>query len=142
VNFLPANQFNSSLYLNLNCGVGNLTNSCQPALDLFNIAGHGQSSDPTVYNMWFVATTDGGATYGRAAVPGNGVVISDDVITDNRYDTLAHEIGHDFGFDHTPVGTADYANFLMSVGRSIPQSAADVFPAGTVDKISGSAPAV
>jgi hypothetical protein len=142
VNFLPSTQLNNTGFQNVECP----TSPCTELVSLATGAGHGQNADPSVYNMWFVDQVNSGGAWGVGAFPGNGVAISDDIIAANRFDTLAHELAHNFGFD--PSATSGHVSdqtALMADGtnRIIPATATDVNPNGLqLDKINGDAPAV
>jgi hypothetical protein len=177
--FLAPNTFSDSggtTFNNIVCG-GGFTDSCPEAVSLITGAGHGQFvapnlpsitpidpndnliDDTPVFNMWFVEDIDD--SWGRAATPGNGVIIdANGIIAADRFDTLAHEISHNFGFIHPtddsvpPVATlplTEYQKSLMAIDlncstgfcRTIPQTTADVAPNGQdLSFIEGDAPAV
>lgn len=102
---------------------------------LTNGALNGQSSNSKTLNMWFVSNLfpdPTNITFGNAYLGGNGVVInSPAIINNNRIDTIAHEIGHNLGLDHTTYG-AGGANNLMTAGtnRTVPSSIFDINPSG------------
>ncbi len=95
--------------------------------------GHGQSSNSTTINAFFVNRIVDSANAeirGVAFINGNGLVIS---ATQALGDTFAHEFGHNLGLDHSTFGNLPQSpNNLMSAGatRIKPSSAADVAPDG------------
>jgi len=98
--------------------------------------------------MWFVdeITATNGTLFGLGAYPGNGVVIhADEVIATDRWDILAHELGHNFGFAGTADGHLTDPNFLMAHGlvRDIPTVLGDVSTDGVtgLDRLPPSADA-
>jgi Metallo-peptidase family M12B Reprolysin-like len=103
-------------------------------IDLFLGADHGQHANPLILNMWFVEEIlPPVTTFGIAFVGANGMAISGAVYSFNgglgRLDSLAHEIGHNLGLEHT--GDADPLN-LMTAGRArtVPSSIDDISPNG------------
>jgi Metallo-peptidase family M12B Reprolysin-like len=103
-------------------------------IDLFLGADHGQHANPLILNMWFVEEIlPPVTTFGIAFVGANGMAISGAVYSFNgglgRLDSLAHEIGHNLGLEHT--GDADRLN-LMTAGRArtVPSSIDDISPNG------------
>ena len=123
VNFLSTKQLNSSAFLNL---------ETTTEADQLIRSTSGTQRSSGAYDMWFVDSITGGTRAGRAALGGDGIVISDDIIAINRVDTPAHELGHNIGFGHTDPTKVDAARFLMASGsiREIPTTLADVAPDG------------
>jgi hypothetical protein len=123
LNFLPTKQLSSSAYLNL---------ETTTEADQLIRSTTGTQRTTGAYDMWFVDSITGGTRAGRAALGGDGVVISDDIIPMNRVDTPAHELGHNIGFGHTSTTQTDAARFLMAPGsiREIPTTLTDVAPDG------------
>lgn len=125
--FLPTTQLNDSSLLS---GVE------LPALDQ---PGNGQHPNSTTVNMWFVQSLPappGSILFGQGWINANGVVINGtDVQNFNggvgRPDTVAHELGHNFGLGHNTFGAGGAAN-LMTAGsvRSVPSSINDITPDG------------
>lgn len=78
--------------------------------------------DPTVINMFFVgdlmAPPDQvGTLYGFSWINNNGIAIGESTFTNSRFDTLAHELGHNLALTHTDFGANTPPN-LMAVGGS------------------------
>lgn len=83
------------------------------------------SAKSNAINMFFVNSVSGssGALYGLGWLNGNGVAISgkgtDNVfsfssLVSSRFDTLAHELGHNLALDHCTYGAGDLGNTLSS----------------------------
>jgi hypothetical protein len=86
----------------------------------------GPTQDPTVVNMFFVSelvpptNQMGGTLYGFSWINNNGIAIgantfSPPPFSTARFDTLAHELGHNLALTHTDFG-ADTQPNLMAVG--------------------------
>jgi hypothetical protein len=130
--FLPTTQLNNTNLLNLIDvdGDGNY-------LDEIDLSGNGRSANPTTINTWFVRDfVASPGLFGEGWINANGVVIDGtDVQNFNsgngRRDTIAHEIGHNFGLRHNNFG-AGGANNLMTAGgsRTIPDGVANINPDG------------
>lgn len=105
---------------------------------MVNGAGHGQNSDPTVLNQFYVDQLypgDPGTTYGVAYVDANGAAYDGSAIqafgSAGRLDTVAHETGHNLGLGHTNFGAGGAKNLMTSgSSRSVPGSISDIYPDG------------
>ncbi|MEL6940217.1 MAG: hypothetical protein AAFO84_13600 [Cyanobacteria bacterium J06598_1] len=141
VNFLPANQLNSSRLLHIG-DEKNGTNELYELSRKGEAADYGRHEDSTrttgPINVWFVdsiLSDNGNTQFGSAWVDANGVIISEATLDFNggkgRADTLAHEIAHNLGLRHTTLG-AGGANNLVTDGnkRNVPGSVNDVYPNG------------
>lgn len=124
--FLPTTQINSTASLSV------------PSVVNVNVAGNGQSATASTINMWFTQNmpSGGGTLFGEAYLGGNGVAINSTAVNSfnsgvGRMDTVAHELGHNFGLGHTSFG-AGAANNLVTAGsaRSIPGGLGDITPSG------------
>ena len=95
--------------------------------------GHGQSSNSTTINAFFVGRVvdpTSADIRGVSFINGNGIVISG---SQALADTFTHELGHNFGLDHLTFGNSpqDPKNLMSDGGTRIkPLSAADVTPDG------------
>jgi hypothetical protein len=80
----------------------------------------GPTQDPTVINMFFVgelmAPPDQvGTLYGFSWINNNGIAISASTFSNARFDTLAHELGHNLALTHAGYGAGMPPN-LESAG--------------------------
>ena len=130
INFLPFATINKTSYQTFT--------SIPDETTFFNdTANNGISGTATTITMWFVKTLTGGDWGTVDAIGGRKVMIADNVFTANRYDTIAHELGHNLGLTHADVG-ATTADYLMAPGgtRTIPTQLTDVNPDGAkLDKL-------
>jgi len=140
VEFNFVGQFNSTAFSYINDSVAGDTFA-----DLHAAYGtHGPST--TIVDIFLIHTVAG--AYGEGWYGQGGLVIAmDDVMSFNgglgRIDTIAHELGHNFGL--VPVslggdsgGHSASADYLMAAGgtRSVPVTLADINPDGLgLDKI-------
>jgi MYXO-CTERM domain-containing protein len=129
IGFDFAGTINSTLYSNIDDTLLGHTFA-----DLHQQYGSGPGS----IDMFLVQTING--AYGEAWLGQGGLVIAmSSVMAYNggigRLDTIAHELGHNFGLDHSADNHPDY---LMATGavRFVPGSLADINPTGLkYDKI-------
>jgi hypothetical protein len=99
-------------------------------------AGHGQSSNPTTLNVWFVdhlTRSDGVGIYGTAFIGGNGIIVPTlpNLNTGQlpALDTLAHEVGHNLGLQHVDgTSSSSPLNLMQSVGRTVPTNFCQINP--------------
>jgi hypothetical protein len=125
VTFLPIAEYNNSTYQSIG-DVTCTTTSCTSSLFKQLTSGtaskaSGCKSNCTVplaptrtnaINMFFVnslALSTGGSLFGFGWLNGNGVAIAGNVFSfssfsPSRFDTLAHEIGHNLNLDHATFG--------------------------------------
>jgi hypothetical protein len=137
--FLPQKQLNSTLLASGQPGVTLF--SVWPTLPPFN---NPVSPSPTTINAWFardLSAPPGKVLYGEGFIGGNGVAYNTSGVANysasGRVDTVAHELGHNFGLTHGGLG-AGGANNLMTAGssRSIPSGPANISPDGSaLDKL-------
>jgi hypothetical protein len=132
IEFLPWVTFRGTPWLDLTTSIfDNYT-----IFTLAGTAGHGQNSDYTVINAWFVRSISGAYGNSLQTVPGlvqrNGVAIADNSFSygsGGRIDVIAHELGHNLGLDHATFGALGSTN-LMVDGRSVPAQIGDITPDG------------
>ena len=64
------------------------------------------SKNSNAINMFFVNTINNGALFGFGWLNHNGLAIGANVFSASqpRFDTMAHELGHNFALDHTTFG--------------------------------------
>lgn len=104
-----------------------------------NVPGNGQHADPLTVNMWFVEDLDIGPDwllFGEAYNGGNGVVINGTEVQNwdggiGRIDTVAHEIGHNFGLGHFDFGSGGGNNLVtQGIDRDVPGGIGHITPDG------------
>ena len=137
--FLPLETVTSSTFYNVTSGTG--INSIS---SLSSAGGLGQSTDIHVINLWFVNQINSSAnilgvtlqsipTDGTFTLTQNGIVIANIALTRNggksASDTIAHEIGHSLGLNHTAFGALGQLN-LMSSTTYPPRGMPDIYPDG------------
>ena len=141
--FLPAVQFDDTTssqgFLNPTITIASGYPTGTPtdlAHQLMYGPGHGQSSNPTTLNVWFVdhlTRSDGVGVYGTAFIGGNGVIIPTlpNLNTGQlpALDTMAHELGHNLGLQHVDGTTSSSPlNLMQSVGRTVPSNFCQIGP--------------
>lgn len=126
----------STLFKELSTGTNLLSNSgCKS-----NCKIPFQSSKANAINMFFVDTlqmSTGGSLFGFAWLNGNGVAIASNVfsfssLVPSRFDTLAHELGHNLNLDHTTFGAGGVCAGVPAPGGC------NLLDAGTLRVIPGS----
>lgn len=135
--FLPWKTLNKGDYLNLSVDTGN---------EFANLAGNpvanGGSSVDTILNLWFVDLLDNlSSFYGVTECLGcRNIAVAWDAIMAydplnypaGRIDTIAHEVGHSLGLDHTTLGAGGESNLMTTGGDRVPaNSLANIAPDGT-----------
>ncbi len=133
--FLPTTQINNTASLSV------------PSVTNVAVAGNGQSSNAGTINMWFVQSMPNasGTLFGEAFVSGNGVAINSTAVNSfnsgvGRMDTVAQELGHNFGLGHSNFGAGGSQNLLTAgSSRSIPGGIGDIAPDGAnLDQLTAS----
>lgn len=121
-NYGSITQLNSTQYLNPTQA------QADQLIDSNVLSGTGRALFS--YDVWFVNSFSGAAGLrGLGALGGDGVVISS---SSAAVDTFAHELGHNFGQDHTDGTIIDADRYLMAEGsiRTIPTGVGDIAPDG------------
>jgi len=132
VTFLTFNQFNNSAFQTID---GSTDTTPAPSLfGLINAADNGNNADTAVINMWFLDNITGGS-FGIAAIGSNGIAIADETFAFNsgigRLDTIAHEIGHNFGLNHASALGDNFNLMEAGSGRLSPTTIDDITPDGS-----------
>ena len=131
ITFLPAVQDpNAGGFLNLSVDAGSNPLTSTQFQTLSDQSGISQglpptpspplSQNPSTINMFFVnklVPTTPGTLYGFSWVNNNGVAIASNSLlgAGARPDTVAHELGHNLGLNHTTFGAGSPSN-LMTAG--------------------------
>lgn len=120
ISFLPTKTINRDIYFQLD---GNLDFA---ALMIDPFAGRSFGA----YDMWIVDSING--AYGKGRLGGDGLAISDDIFSAQRFDTIAHELGHNMGLNHVDPTIPDAKKYLMADGtlREVPTGLSDIAPDG------------
>jgi hypothetical protein len=121
LSFGPLRQLNSTAYLN--------PTEAKAAELIGSTILSGTERSFLAYDMWFVNLIDGNIGFrGLGALGGDGTVIASGAAVD----TLAHELGHNFGYEHTATDVIDQERYLMAPGsvREIPTSVDQIAPDG------------
>lgn len=97
VNFVSQSYLTNDNYYNIN--------DRSASSSFYNLDRlYGGASDSTIY-MYLVHSINGGTAWGEGWVDGSGFVIAmDQVVSANRLDTVAHELGHNLGLLPTSDG--------------------------------------
>ncbi|MCC2615692.1 hypothetical protein LJ739_05510 [Aestuariibacter halophilus] len=144
INFLSSAQILETDWLDVdidsNPANGELDNEAIAMIDYAD-ANINDSNATLAINMFFVDLLDssagffglgcGAPIYAAFCVNRTGIFISDNIFDINRYDTIAHEIGHVIGLTHGGFGAGGAENLMTSGGsRSVPTSLNDISPDG------------
>ena len=150
VTFLPMAEYNNSNYQSITLTCANGTNPCTGTItsSAFQTLSSGKASKATgcksnctvplapstanAINMFFVNSLQPGTgvpspIYGFGWLNGNGIAIASNTFSfssaPSRWDTLAHEIGHNLNLDHTTFGAGTTNNVMTGGGtRTIASS--------------------
>jgi hypothetical protein len=118
--FLPSIILSNSTFFSVVTGSSSAANWYGNLLIQFD---RGQKA----LNMFFVDTIDNGSFNGFSFIDGNGFVIAKQALS--RSDTIAHELGHNLGLDHTTFDAGGPLN-LMTASVTPPASLNDIAPDG------------
>ena len=138
--FLPTTQVNKSALLS-----PDVTSSDLILASVTDPLGNGQVADASTINMWFLKTIpySSGTMYGWSWTNGNGVTINSTAVDAynngaGRMDTVAHELGHNFGLGHATFGAGGASNLMTSGGSRTPlPGLGDIAPSGAnLDQLS------
>ncbi len=108
----------------------NYLNSTQAQANQLISSTTGTGREDGSYDVWFVNSfSDSPGLRGLGALGGDGLVVSG---SSAAVDTLAHELGHNFGYDHTISSIIDADRYLMASGgiRNIPTVVDNIAPDG------------
>lgn len=100
----------------------------------------GPTQDPTVVNMFFVGNLIpppnqmGGTLYGFSWINNNGIAIGANTFFGSRFDTLAHELGHNLALTHMDFGALNPPPNLMAMGGT-PSGDFRIEPSSTSDAL-------
>lgn len=119
---LPCTSLTSALFRQLSSGTAPKATGCKS-----NCTVPLASSKVNAINMFFVNSltmSTGGVFNGFAWFNNNGVAIASDVFsfssfTPSRFDTLAHEIGHNLNLDHTTFGAGTSCSAISPGGCNV-----------------------
>lgn len=118
---------------NINSSAFSAINDAVPGDGFVDLVTSYGSMGPSssVVDMFLVRTVAG--AYGEGWLGAGGLVIAMDTVMAyngglGRIDTIAHELGHNLGLDHTTPGN----NYLMTSGatRTVPTTIANITPDG------------
>jgi hypothetical protein len=124
VTFLAFNQFDSSSFQTIDGTTSSL-------IALRNAENNGKNSSLNIINMWFLDDIGGGTSAGLAFIGSNGIAIADEIFSLNRLDTIAHEIGHNFGLDHASANNDNFNLMRAGGSRFSPATIGDITPDGS-----------